>query len=545
MNKTLLATTIALVIGVGIGGGLSQLQPELLGRALGVAETASAHVSATAEAERPLFYRNPMNPAITSPVPAQDEMGMDYIPVYAEKKPVKSEPIFYRNPMNPAITSPVPAQDEMGMDYIPVYADDSSDSSDEPSGTVKIDPVVVQNIGVRTVTVEQRDLVKQVRATGRISIDESRMARIHPRTEGWVEHQLVSRVGDPVRKGDELVQIYSPQLVTTQQEYLLALDNLAALKDSSYVDIRQGAQEMVDSSYQRLRLLDMPEHEIKLLKRSGKISRAVSIESPFDGVALTVGVREGQYIMPKTELYMLADLSKVWLLADVYEYELPWISIGDIASMKVTGMEGHHFQGTVSYIYPYAESNTRTVKVRVEFDNPDGLLKPDMFADMTIGADARPGAIVVPTEAIVRSGSREQVFVVRGAGKFEPREVDLGYSSDGWVEVTSGLRAGEQVVNSALFLIDSESKLREATAKMMEVSQAEPASDELSLDGMSMGDLSMDSMSMESMSMNDLSMDSMSMDQPSMDDLSMDSISMDAASMDQPPATETAGDPKL
>ncbi|MEH6627856.1 MAG: efflux RND transporter periplasmic adaptor subunit [Motiliproteus sp.] len=532
MNKTIITTTVALLVGVTIGAGQPWLQSYLGGSENSLIEQANA---TEVGAERPLFYRNPMNPAITSPVPAKDEMGMDYIPVFPDKPKAERKPLFYRNPMNPAITSPVAAQDEMGMDYIPVFAEgaDEDKVSDEPSGTVRIDPVMVQNIGVRTVRVEQRDLVKQVRASGRISVDESRMTRLHPRTEGWVEKQFVTRVGDRVRKGDKLLQIYSPQLVTSQQEYLLALDNLDVLKNSTYVDIRNGAKELVQSSYQRLRLLDMPAHAIRTLKKNRKVSRAVSIESPFDGVALNVGAREGQYIMPKTELYMLADLSKVWLLADVYEYELPWIAIGNSASMKITGMGDQEFRGTVSYIYPYADSKTRTIKVRLEFDNPEGLLKPDMFADVSIGADARPNAIVVPSAAIVRSGSREQVFVVREAGKFEPREVELGYSSDGWVEIRSGLTAGERVVNSALFLIDSESKLREATAKMMEASQAEEPDAGLSLEGMSMDSMSMEGATLDSMSVDKLSMDDLSMDQIFMDSMSMDALPQKQQSEEQ------------
>ncbi|WP_207063950.1 efflux RND transporter periplasmic adaptor subunit [Motiliproteus sp. SC1-56] len=523
MNKSVLSMGVMFLLGVGGGVGLSYYLPLLTGD-----NGATAPASGEVKGDKPLFYRNPMNPAITSPVPAKDEMGMDYIPVYPEKPAAEKKPLFYRNPMNPAITSPVPAQDEMGMDYIPVYADGDSGGSDEPAGTVKIDPVVVQNIGVRTVAVTQQDLAKSVRASGRVTVDEGRMARLHPRTEGWVEKQFAARIGDSVRRGDDLLQLYAPQLVTSQQEYLLALENHKALVNSDYADIRNGAKELVESAYQRLRLLDMPEHEIRELRVRGVPSRTVSIESPFDGVVLSIGAREGQYIMPNTELYMLADLSKVWLLADVYEYELPWVRVGDKATARITGLGDRQFVGSVSYIYPYAEAKTRTVKVRIEFDNPDGLLKPDMFASVTIGADAQQQALVIPSEAVVRSGSREQVFVVRGEGKYEPREVTLGYSSDGLVEVRSGLKLGERVVNSALFLIDSESKLREATAKMMEASQA-PANSDLSMDGMDMGGLSMDGMSMDGMSMDGMNMDELSMDRMSMDGMNMQGMSMDAA----------------
>ncbi|WP_426417775.1 efflux RND transporter periplasmic adaptor subunit [Aestuariirhabdus sp. LZHN29] len=547
MNKNLIATGTALAIGIGLGIGWPHLQPLLMPEANGMAQTVEA------SGPKPLFYRNPMNPAITSPVPAQDEMGMDYIPVYADKPKAERKPLFYRNPMNPAITSPVAAQDEMGMDYIPVYADDEASSdADEPAGTVKIDPVMVQNIGVRIAPVERRDLVRSIRASGRITVDETLMSRIHPRTEGWVEAQMVSRIGDQVRKGEDLLKLYSPQLVTSQQEYLLALDNLAALKDSPFEDIRRGAEEMAVSAEQRLRLLDMPKHEVQALKERRQVQRAVAIESPFDGVVLAIGAREGQYIKPGTELYRLADLSEVWMIADVYEYELPWISVGDQASLSSAALGDKSFTGTVAYIYPYAEAKTRTVKVRIEFDNADGLLKPDMFANVTIGASSRKQAVVVPSEAIVRSGSREQVFVVRDAGKFEPRLVELGYSSDGWVEVTSGLKPGEKVVSSALFLIDSESKLREATAKMMESladnDTAAAPMDDLSMDSAEMESLSMDDMVMDSLTMDDISvgeleaqsssptetplMDSMNMDSMNMDSMSMDSMSMDSTNMD-------------
>ncbi|HEY5718674.1 MAG TPA: efflux RND transporter periplasmic adaptor subunit [Motiliproteus sp.] len=510
MSKSVLAMVLAMGIGTGVGIGISRWLPsDLMTSAPAVASTGGP-----VSADQPLFYRNPMNPAITSPVPAKDEMGMDYIPVYPEKPPAERKPLFYRNPMNPAITSPVPAQDEMGMDYIPVYPDDGGDGGAAPAGTVKIDPVVVQNIGVRTVAVAQQDLAKSVRASGRITVDESRMARLHPRTEGWVEKQLAARVGDSVRRGDELLQLYSPQLVTTQQEYLLALENLNALQSSNYADIRNGAKELVDSAYQRLRLLDMPEHEIAELRQRGEPSRLVSIESPFDGVVLNIGAREGQYIVPRTELYMLADLTRVWLLADVYEYELPWVRVGDKATARITGLGDRQFVGTVSYIYPYAEAKTRTVKVRIEFDNAEGYLKPDMFASVTIGADIQQQALVIPAEAVVRSGSREQVFVVRGEGKYEPREVELGYSSEGLVEVRAGLKLGERVVNSALFLIDSESKLREATAKMMEATQAPAADSSLSMEGMSMEGMSMEGMSMDKRALDDLSMQDMRLEQP-------------------------------
>ncbi len=421
---------------------------------------------------RVLFYRNPMNPEITSPVPAQDEMGMDYLPVYAEQEPpAQPRILFYRNPMNPEITSPVPAQDEMGMDYIPVYAEGSSAGDSAPAGTVSIDPVVVQNIGVRTAPVVREALGREIRSVGRISFDEERLSRLHPKTEGWIEELYIDKTGERIDRDTILLSFYSPQLVTSQQEYLLALNNLDVLGQSPYAEIRQGAEELVSSARERLELLDVPEHQIRELEQTRQARKSLHIHSPFDGVVINIGAREGQHVTPGTELYEIADLSRVWVLADVYDNEVPWIQQGDRAEMKLASIPGQVFSGQVGYIYPYAEAKTRTVKVRLEVDNPDLLLRPDMFADVIIHAQRQNDALVIPEEAVVRSGEREQVFVVRAPGKFEPREVTLGLSAQGKVQVIAGLHAGEQVVTSSQFLIDSESKLREATAKMLEASQ--------------------------------------------------------------------------
>ncbi len=464
MNKqTVTGVLFALVLGGGGGYWAATY--------LGSNDTAPESDAEMASAgPQVLFYRNPMNPAITSPVPAQDEMGMDYIPVYAEKAQPKQEPeiLFYRNPMNPAITSPVFAQDEMGMDYIPVYAEDAGGSEGEPAGTVRIDPVTVQNIGVRTALAKQQSLSRHIRSVGRVDFDEERLSRLHPKTEGWIEELYIDKTGEQIGKDAILLNIYSPQLVTSQQEYLLALNNLDVLKESPYEEIRQGAKDLVSSSRERLELLDVPEHQIRDLERTRKIKKHLHIHSPFDGVIINIGAREGQYVTPTTELYKIADLSRVWVFADVYENEVSWIQTGDWVDMKLAAIPGRVFTGRVGYIYPYAEAKTRTIKVRLEFDNPDMLLKPDMFADITIHARREVDAIVVPAEAVVRSGEREQVFVVRGPGKFEPRAVRLGVSSKGMVQIIEGVEAGEQVVTSSQFLIDSESKLREATAKMLE-----------------------------------------------------------------------------
>ena len=378
-------------------------------------------------------------------------------------------PLLYRNPMNPQITSPVPAKDTMGMDFIPVYAD--ADAGAAPAGTVMIDPVTVQNIGVRTALAERRTMSRIINTVGRVDYDETRLYRMHPKTDGWIEKLLINTTGAPVRHDDILLSIYSPQLVSTQREYVLALKNLETFQDSSFEDVRTGAAKLVDNALERLRLMDVPDHQIEELRRTRQVKKELHIHAPAAGIVVNVGVREGQYVTARDELYAIADLSKVWVLVDIYEGELPWVRVGDEAEMTVMAAPGEAFTGRLTYIYPYAERATRTVKARLEFENSERLLKPDMFADVTIQASAKREAVAVPAEAIVRSGLREQVFVLRGPGKFEPREVIIGVSSEGWTEIRDGVVPGERVVISAQFLIDSESKLREAATKMREPGQ--------------------------------------------------------------------------
>lgn len=377
----------------------------------------------------------------------------------------KRQPLFYRNPMNPNITSPVPAKDSMDMAYLPVYADNEKN---DIVGTVKIDPVVVQNIGVRTATARRTSISRTIRAAGRVDFNEERMARLHPKVEGWIEEIRVDKTGQYVEKDDILLSIYSPKLVSTQQEYLLALNNLSALKKSPFDEIRQGAEDLVKSSRERLMLLDVPEHQIQELEQTRKIKKSLHIHSPVAGTVIRIGSRQGQYVTPKTELYLMVDLRQIWVYADVYEYELPWVKVGDEVEMTLASVPGKTFKGSLAYIYPYAESKTRTTKVRLVFDNRERLLRPNMFVDVIIQSDTLKNVVVIPAEAVIRSGDRTQVFVVRGPGKFEPRTIRLGFESNGQVAVLDGVDAGDEVVTSAQFLVDSESKLREATAKMMD-----------------------------------------------------------------------------
>ncbi len=383
----------------------------------------------------------------------------------------RCKPLFYRHPMNPAITSKTPVKDEMGMDYVPVYPPGCGNTAAEagPPGTVTIDPTVVQNIGVRTAKVVRRDFSHPIHTVGRVTYDEDLLARLHPKTEGWIEKLFISETGEFVAKNAQLLSFYSPQLVSSEQEYLLALKSLRILKDSPFPDIRHGAREMVRSSRERLELLDVPGHQIRALEQTGKIMKSLHIHSPVNGYVVHVGVREGQYVTPQTELYMIADLSRVWVYADIYEYELPWVQIGDPAEIVLTAVPGRVFKGKVIYVYPYADAKTRTVKVRLEFINPDLILRPELFANATLHTRPKIGVLGIPSEAVVRTGLKNHVFVAQGRGRFEPRVVTLGVPSDGWVEVLAGLSEDEEVVVSSQFLIDSESKLQEAMSKFTEM----------------------------------------------------------------------------
>jgi len=383
--------------------------------------------------------------------------------------------------MNPEVTSPVPAKDNMGMEYVPVYAD-GDQSANEPAGTVRIDPVTVQNIGVRTALAVRKTLTRDIQSVGRVDYDERLITRLHPKTDGWIGKLRVDETGEPVKKDEILLSIYSPQLVSSQEEYLLAMSNMKTLKNSPFPDIRRGATDLLRSTRERLELLDVPEHQIRELEKTHKVMKFLHIHSPFDGIVVKIGARDGQYVSPQTEIYMIADLSRIWTYVDVYEYELSWIKVGDEAHMRLASLPGETFTGKITYIYPYLEAKTRTIKVRLEFENPGMKLKPDMFADVNIHASKQVNAIVIPSEAVLRTGSRNVVFVVRGPGRYEPRDVKLGISSEGLVQILAGVKEGEEVVTSAQFLIDSESKLREAAAKMMEVKKPTAANPRPAMD---------------------------------------------------------------
>ena len=414
-----------------------------------------------------------------------------------------AQPITWRNPMNPAITSPTFQKDSMGMDYIPVCADDSADKA--PAGTVKIDPTVIQNMGVRVSQVEEKKLSRAIHTVGRVTFDETKLVTLHPKVEGWVDRLFVDKTGESVQQDTMLLSFYSPELVATQQEYLLALSNWQQLKHSPYADIRDGAKRLLDSSLDRLRFFDVPEHQIKALQKTHKVMKSMHIHAPAAGIITKIGAREGAHVSPKSELYQIADLSRVWVLADLYEHEIGWVKEGDKAVLHIASLPKQNFTGHITYIYPYLDPKTRTNKVRIEFENKQGLLKPDMFGDVRIASNTVKTGLFVPRESVLMTGKKAHVFVQTKGGSFEPRTVKTGLASDGLVEVLEGVHAGEWVVSSGQFLIDSESSIREAAAKMIRPQSHEDTKD--NMDDMSMD--SMDSMDMQDMNMSDMDMNDM------------------------------------
>ncbi len=392
---------------------------------------------------------------LSTPSQTPPHQGVDATPSPSKGRKI----LYYRNPMNPSITSPVPAKDEMGMDYIPVYADEVD--ATRPAGTVKIDPVMVQKMGIRLAKVDCMVLKREVRAPGRVEYDQERLWSVHPKFKGWVEELYVAKTGDEVVGGQPLLSIYSPELVATQQEFLLALAAGGNGGGGS------GPFGLKDAALSRLELFGVPISFIKELESSRKVRRTISLKAPGKGVVLKVGALPGDYVTPKSELFRICDLSQVWVIAEIYESDLPWVREGDMVEVETPVMPGQTVKGRVDFVYPEVEGKTRTVPVRVVMDNTKRLLRPGMFVDVAIFSGLERKALVVPSEAVVRSGKEERVFVQTSPGVFEPRKVKLGLEAQGMAEVLSGVSHGEEVVVSAQFLIDSESKLKEAAAKMM------------------------------------------------------------------------------
>ncbi|MCZ6676978.1 MAG: efflux RND transporter periplasmic adaptor subunit [Candidatus Poribacteria bacterium] len=334
-------------------------------------------------------------------------------------------------------------------------------------GLVEISPTIVQTIGMTSERAQRRKLVNTIRTTGRVAFDEKKMKEISAWVPGRIEKLYVDFTGDFVRKGEPLLEIYSPQLLTTQQEYLLALKGYEQIQNSPISEAITQAKSLVSASRERLRLWGLTDAQIEEIRAAGQPQTTMTITSPISGVAIHKTAVEGMYVKEGTHLYKIADLSTVWVNADVYESDLPFIHVGQEVSVTLRAMPGQTFAGKVTFIHPVLDPKTRTVTVRCEFDNSEMLFKPNMYADVFFNVEIDSNALTVPESAVIYTGSRRLVVHDRSEGRFMPVEITLGAFADGYYQVLSGLSEGDKVVTNATFLIDSESNLRAAVAKLM------------------------------------------------------------------------------
>ena len=345
-------------------------------------------------------------------------------------------------------------------------------STDTPSGPTAEPPSIItipqerlQTVGVKYEPVARRSLEKLIRTVGRVAVDERRLAKVTIKFHGWIERLFVSAVGDRVRKGQELFTIYSPDLVATQEEYLLALQGRKQLGESEFPEVARSSQELLEATRHRLHLWDISEEHIRDLERTKQVTKTLPIHSPITGTVIQKEVLQGTHVEPGEELYTIADLSRLWVLADIYEYELPFVKVGQQASVSLSYDPGTVLTGRVGFIYPTLDPKTRTAKVRFELDNAGEKLKPDMYANVELKVDLGT-RLSIPQEAIIESGQKQVIFLHHGGGKLEPRLIKTGVKTGEWSEVLEGLKEGDHVVTSANFLIDSESRLKSAIDSM-------------------------------------------------------------------------------
>jgi membrane fusion protein, copper/silver efflux system len=370
--------------------------------------------------------------------------------------------LYYRNPMGQPDTSPVPKKDSMGMDYVPVYADEVEDSP----GTVALSPQRLQTLGVRTQAVERRIAREQIRASGRIEVDQARRMVIAPKFDGWIERLYANQSGQSLRRGQPLMAVYAPELVSTQNEFLIAQ---SAARKLPAGDSAEAMQRLADAALLRLRNFDIPAAQVQRL-RQGQAERLLTLTAPANAVILEPPMVAGSRFMAGDTVLTLADLSKVWLVAAVPTLNSAQVQIGQKVGFTSAALPGREFAGSISFVDPMLDASMRTLEIRVELDNPDGVLRPALYGDVLIELAGDEPQLLVPRSAVLDSGTRQVVFVEISPGRFEPRLLRLGRRAGDDMVVLDGLRDGESVVVAANFLIDAESNLRAA----LQTLQAEP-----------------------------------------------------------------------
>ena len=404
---------------------------------------------------------------------------------------------YWTSSMDPTYIRNEPGKSPMGMELVPVFEEEGEEKV--PASVVRIDPVTVQNMGVRLARVKRKPLVRNIRAYGTIAYDERRMKVVSAWVGGRIDKLYVDFTGVEVKKGAPLVELYSPALVSTQQELILALETRGKLWKLGNQDATTSASHLVEATKQRLLLWGITKDQIDEIERNREVKTHMTIHAPIGGTVIHKKAFEGQYVKEGERLYTIADLSTVWVLADVYEYELPWIRNGMPAEMGLSYIPGRRFKGKVLYVYPYMDEKTRTAKLRLEFKNLKYRLKPGMYANIYLNSRISGNSLVIPQEAVIDSGVRKLVFVSLGKGKFQAREVKIGIeSAKNEFQVLKGLREGEEIVVSAQFMLDSESRLQEAIQKMLEVSRQQHSdSDQVNTMEMEDKDLDMSDLKMD------------------------------------------------
>jgi membrane fusion protein, copper/silver efflux system len=476
LRVSAIVAAIALAIAVTFGGKVSAIFQH---------QQSTSQTIASGSERKVLYWYDAMSPQHHYDKPGKAPDGMDLVPQYTEDSASQSpsatsasapsgerKVLYWYDAMSPLHHYDKPGKAPDGMDLVPQYAEGSTSQSGGattaaamPAGSVKITPDKQKLIGVRTETAERQSLVRSVRTTGQLTGDETKLAHIHVKVNGYIDKVYVDYIGQLVKKGQPLFTLYSPDLVATEEEYLIAKRGAKEMGSSQFPDVSQGSQSLLRSTRERLKLWDISDEQIKKLDESGEVTKTLTFYSPVSGFVTDRKAFPQTAVTPDMDLYVISDLSTIWVNADVYEYEVPFVKVGQIADMRLSYYAGRTYTGKITYIYPNVDPVSRTVKVRIEFPNPNFDLKPQMFADVQLKINYGK-QIAVPQEAIMDSGDKQYVFVVHDGGVFEPRVIQMGAKLEGKVLILSGLKAGETIVTSGNFLIDSESRLKSAMSGM-------------------------------------------------------------------------------
>ncbi len=441
----------------------------LFGRSSSSPPPAAQTVEAAA-AQTGKLYMCPMHPEVIESSPGSCPIcKMDLVEVKQNKPEATAERevLYWYAPMDPSYVRDEPGLSPMGMKLVPKYADHNVA---DDSGTIRIDPTQVQNIGVVSEPAVLENMARASRTVGILDYDAERIARVNTKYEGWIEKVHVNYIGQEVRRGQPLFEIYSPDLVTTQQEYIRALEYVDSMKDSGREETMRQAAALLRSAGERLRFWDISPEQIESLEKTGVVQRRLTVHSPADGVVAEImqDSLEGMHVQSGMDLYRIADLSTVWVHADIYESDLPWVRAGLPATVTFRNDPAQNYRGKILFLYPEINKQTRTLKVCIAVNNPQRRMRPGMYADVTLHGPEIRSAVIISRSAVLRSGERDLVFLALGEGRFRPQEVRLGMAGQGdRIQILEGIEPGQEVVVQAQFMLDSESRIQEAISKFM------------------------------------------------------------------------------